>query len=274
MTTPVAPLQFFDRATGAKADRPKFGLLDVATVVSPGDPHWQNGVEYEPPVLPGAEATEIECLDAPATTPRSPAFGIPTADAAAFRVWAGFSCKTVGLTMADVRARALAKLNVSEGPFAEAQIWSEIDGSIMRPETQTVSTGPVPIEQAIGLLERKLYTDYSAVGVLHMPRELAAVADKAGAIRVDGNVIRTKLGTPIVFGNYDGQIGPSAADDGQYWIAATGDLTVLRGSPDINTDEGATAWVDVHTNTVYGIAERPWAVLWDDFAAASLVEVP
>ena len=272
MTTPVAPLQFFDRANGARQVRPKFGLLDVATVVTPGDPHWQNGVEYEPPVLPGADATEIECLDGP-NTAREPEFGIDTAEAAAFRVWAGFSCKTVGLTMADVRARALAKLNVSEGPFAEAQIWSEVSHPIMDDTTPIVSGEPLPIEQAVGLLERALYTGYSSVGVLHLPRELAAPADKAGIIRVDGNVIRTKLGTPIVFGNYDGTEGPEAVAAGQLWIAATGDVTVLRGATEVNTDEGATAWVDVSTNTVYGIAERPWSVLWDDYRAASLVEV-
>ncbi|QPO17097.1 hypothetical protein SEA_LILBEANIE_19 [Gordonia phage Lilbeanie] len=280
----VAARSFFERSE-IRLTPPAFTLLSAASLPTPGGPHWQNGIEYELPVAPGAHETEIECLAAPADPGRSLSedeFGIPFAESAAFRVWAGFSCKTVGLTQQRIRQRADQKLAVSETQFVENRIWAAdatnaAEGPFIMTEDTPVLNGgtKVALDRAVGLLERELYVKYASVGVIHLPRELASVADHLSVVKADGNVMRTALGTPVVFGNYPNlgpAVGGSAAPASGLWAAATGDLVVIRGAVDVDSDR-TQAWVDAKTNTVYGIAERPYSVSWDQFSTAVLVDV-
>lgn len=268
----VAARMFIDRQHRLIA--PKYGLLSVADVPTDTDPHWVNGVEYWPPVVPQVGATEIECLDDPGDfTPREIPEGFPSGEADAFQVHAAARCSTVGISADELRARALASLGAGESAFVERRLWATTTPAIMSADTATVVGTAASLDRAIGELEHWLYTEYASVGVIHLPRRLGAVADRLNLITADGNVLRTKLGTPLVFGDYPGT-GPAgqvpAANTS--WIAATGDVTVWRTPPDVLTDNGS-AWIDARTNTGTAIVTRDYLVTFDEVAGAALVSL-
>lgn len=251
---------------------PKFGLLSVADLPTDTDPHWAAaGLEYWPPVVPAVGATEIECLGEGEFTPREIPEGFPAGVADPFQVHAAARCKAVGISLDELRARALASLGAAEVPFVEDRLWTTTTPAIMSADTETVVATAASIDKAVGQLEAWLYTEYASVGVIHMPRELGAIADHLSIVSADGNVMRTKLGTPVVFGNYPGT-GPAdqVPAAGQTWIAATGDVTVWRTAPEVLTDSGS-AWFDPLTNTGTAIVTRDYMVTFDEVAGAALV---
>lgn len=253
---------------------PKYGLLSVAEIPTDTDPHWVAGVEYWPPVKPFAAATDIECLDVDDEyVPREIPEGFPAGLADAFQVHSGAQCKIVGITLEELRARALASLGAAEGPYVERRLWSDTSPAIMSAGTEVVAGTAKSLALAVGELEGWLYTDYASVGAIHLPRKLAAEAGRLNLVTAEGGTMRTKLGTPVVFGDYPGT-GPTgqAPAAGQLWIAATGDLTVWRTPPEVLTDNDS-AWVDVRTNTGTAIVTRDYMVAFDDLAGAALVEL-
>lgn len=265
----VAQRMFIDRQHRLVA--PKYGLLSAAEIPTDTDRHWVNGVEYWPPVVPAAGRTELECLAPGEFTPRDIDPGFPAGTADAFQVHASAQCKTIGITLDELRSRALTALGAAEGPFVESQVWALTDPAIMSASTDTVAGTASSLALAVGRLEQFLYTDYASVGVIHLPRWLGAEASRLQLVNPDGNVLRTKLGTPVVFGNYPGT-GPAgqAPGAGQVWIAATGDVTVWRTAPEVLTDNGS-AWIDAQTNTGTAIVTRDYLVAFDEVAGAALV---
>lgn len=252
---------------------PKYGLLSVAEIPTDTDAHWiASGVEYWPPVVPNVGATAIECLDDPDDfVARDIPDGFPSGLAEPFQVWAGAQCKVVGITLEEIRARALASLGAGESPFVERRLWAETTPAIMSADTVVVAAAAVSLQRAIGELEAWLYTEYASVGVIHLPRKLGAIADSLNLVSQDGNVLRTKLGTPLVFGDYPGTSKTNAAPAaGQTWIAATGDVTVWRTAPEVLTDQG-NAWIDTSTNIGSAIVTRDYMVAFDEVAGAALV---
>lgn len=253
---------------------PKYGLLSAAEIPTDTDPHWVAGVEYWPPVKPFAAATDIECLDVDDEfVPRDIPEGFPAGVADAFQVHSGAQCKVVGITLAELRARALTALGASEVPFVERRLWSDTTPAIMSTSTEVVAGTATSLALAVGELEGWLYTDYASIGVIHLPRKLAAEAGRLNLVTADGNTMRTKLGTPVVFGDYPGT-GPAdqVPAAGQLWIAATGDVTVWRTPPEVLTDNG-NSWIDTSTNTGTAIVTRDYMVAFDDLAGAALVEL-
>lgn len=249
---------------------PKFGLLSAATLPADADRHWLNGIEYWPPVTPDVGGNEIDCFGDDTPFPaRTIPEGFPAGEATPFEVYAGARCKGIGLD--ELRTRALAALGAGESQFVEQRVWTTTDPAIMSTDTETVVATATSLDKAVGELEAWLYTEYASVGVIHLPRRLGAIADHLSIVSADGNVMRTKLGTPVVFGNYPGT-GP--ADEvpaaGQTWIAATGDVTVWRTSPDVLTDR-ASSWFDHNTNTGTALVTRDYMVTFDELAGAALV---
>ena len=82
----------------------------------------------------------------------------------------------------------------------------------------------------------------------------------------------TRLGTPVSFGNYPGSDPDGdAADPGQAWIVATGQVQARRSEVAVHTANG-DSYFTPETNTVLGLAERTYVLTWDAVTAAVLVD--
>lgn len=250
---------------------PKYNLLSVSEQPVE-DPHWVGGIEYWPPVKPYVAATELECLeDWSGFEPRDIPAGFPAGIGDAFQVHSGVQCRALGISEDELRARAITALGSGDVPFVEDRLWATANPAIMSDTTETVVGTATPLALAIGRLEAWLNVEYASLGVLHLPRWLAARAGELNLWWADGQTARTKLGTPIVFGNYPGT-GPADESPaaGQVWIAATGDVTTYRTPLEALTDEGS-AWFEPGTNIGTAIVTRDYLVTFDDLAGAALV---
>lgn len=270
----VTERMFIDRQHHITA--PRYGLLSVAETPTSVDQHWPNGIEYWTPAPPTVGETAIVCLgDDEEFDARIIPEGFPSGDGDAFQVYAAARCKSIGISEDELRARALASLTAGEQPHVESRLWRGAAPSIMSADTEVVGSTAVRLDGAIGRLEAWLYRNYASAGVIHLPRELAAVADHLSIVSADGVTMRTKLGTPVVFGNYPGT-GPGASAAapaaGSVWIAATGDVTVFRTPNEVLTDNGS-AWFDSSTNTMTAIVVRDYLVTFDEVAGAQLVDL-
>ncbi|QDH93176.1 hypothetical protein SEA_VERITY_22 [Gordonia phage Verity] len=254
---------------------PKYGLFSVVEQPGDTDRRWLNGIEYWPPVVPHVEATAIECFGEGTTAgpfePRDVPEGFPSGDGTPFQVWSGIQCRGMGED--ELHARAMTSLQAGEQPFVENGIWSTANPAIMSGDTDVVSSVGLRLDRAIGKLEKWIYPNYASTGVLHLPRELAALADHLSIVSADGATMRTKLGTPVVFGNYPGT-GPAgqAATDDAVWIAITGDVSMWRTPMEMLTQNGQ-AWFDYSTNIGTATAQRDYLVVFDEVAGAALVDL-
>lgn len=261
--------------TTPRLQAPKYGLLSAATLTE-GEQRWlAGGVEYFLPVDPTTVAgTDVECYaegtDLGRTIPR----GLPAGIGDPFEVYAGASCDLVGTSETELRQRAIDTLQAGEQQYVERHLWSDLSPAIMTADTDTVVGTAASLALAMGELESWLYTTYASAGVIHLPRRLGVLADSLDVVRADGNVLRTKLGTPVVFGDYP-NTGPAgtAPAAGSVWIAATGDVLVRRSSLDVLTDN-AQSWYDPTTNNATAIVVRDYLVTFDEVAGAALVDLP
>ena len=270
---PISPRLFIE--TPRRLVPPKYGLLSAATIVPGEDRHFLlDGVEYWLPVDPKAVGgTELdEWCSGEDFAERTIEGGLPAGTGKPFQVYATSRCKLVGTTRDELRQRAIDTLQSGVSQFVERRLWQDGDPAIM-PDAVEVTSAAVSLSQAVGLLEAFLYAEYASVGVIHLPRWLGAEADRLDVIRPEGNVMRTALGTPVVFGDYPGT-GPGAVtpDAGEVWIAATGDVQVWRTSPDVLTDR-SQSWFDPTTNVATSIVTSDYLVTFDETAAAALVQL-
>lgn len=190
-----------------------------------------------------------------------------------FIVMAGVSCGSLGTLDVDDRARAegslaAAEQRIVERTFERGAIVPALVGA------GTVTPGGVTglkAKRAIGVLEDYLRKNYGGVGVLHASPLLAEYL----APTKDGNVMRTKLGTPIAFGA--GYTGPNpgtgvAAPANNVWLYATGAVVVRRSAVQVPASGAET--LDRATNQTLMIAERGVMVAIDCVPpAAALVDL-
>lgn len=257
----------------------RFGLLSAGDLVIGQDPHLRNGIEWQPKPCGPAKLDPSECGD-PAN--RTVDDGVPTLTAGPITLYNGFTCRSVGLTEAEMLTRAQDALAAGESAALESTLWTEgtapgqawfaqplrlmIDGT-----TEVISGTPVPLVKGIGLLEAHLDTEYSGVGVIHAPRKVASYAAERSQIDTDAGRKVTTLGTRWSFGNYpltgpDGT--PAAADTA--WLVATGAVSIRR--TDVTPRPGnLAAALNKATNEVYFTAERTYVVSWECVTAAVLV---
>lgn len=190
-----------------------------------------------------------------------------------FTVIAGVTCGSLGTLGVDDETRATAALasaeqRLVEGVFEAGNIAPRLaaGGAVQTP----AGTGAIKIKRAIGALEQYIRDQYNGVGVLHMPPLLAEYAEPTR----DGNVLRTRLGTPIAFGaGYTG-IAPAgtAPAANQAWIYATGAVMVRRSG--VMVPARGIETLDKATNQTLMIAERQVMVAIDCLpVAAALVDL-
>lgn len=213
-----------------------FGLYSAATVLDPDDAHVQSGVEWESSVCGLAGAFPINCPMPEGFTP--PLTGLSTVEALPFGVTAGYECKPVGTTLERMRELARARLRLTEQHAVERTFWTGdmfTLASVTSPhlaaggDVDVLAEAPVKASLAIGLLEEALGNMTGAIGVIHAPR--VAFGALKGMVSEARGVMRTELGTKVVFGTGYPGTGPAgeARTNASTWVFATGPVQVVRG---------------------------------------------
>lgn len=240
-------------------------LLDVATPVN-GRIQWLN---------PTGLYTSLNCIGVGTSTdicsPGSKSFQSPSViDGFQFSVYTGFQCKSVGLDWDEVSAAVSRVSDARESIAVEAQFMAS---DAFQGATDLTPAGGATPEQGLALLEADMAAKYG-VGVIHMPRAVAAILLFAGkgALVLDGNKLVTALGTPVAAGGgYDlDNTGPGGdtPDAGDYWMWATG-LVQLAASP--WTVPGPQ--INKSTNDMTVLAERSYIGSVDCYASAMKVTI-
>ncbi len=267
-----------------------YGLLSVAELADDtADPHWRNGVEYQPVYCGTALNTAAVCVTGGLDKPALPG-GRPIRAADPFAVYAWLNCAPVGYTPQEWQALTVQALTNNETAAVEAAFWTgAVSGGTLYPHlaanaavtegasgaTQVVTlqtaaqilvtgTGTVDIVEGIGLLEGAIGACYGGVPVLHVPRAAVAAMAAWGLVIRDGPRLRTPTGALVAAGiGYPGT-SPSgqAPAPGTAWLYATGAVKYWRG-PVETTGVNPAEWLGRARNEQVLIAERTYVIGWD-----------
>src|SRR3546814_5279082 len=124
---------------------------------------------------------------------------------------------------------------------------------------------------AIAEAEAYIATNYGSLGVIHMCRQIAALALAEEALEVRGTRLFTRLGTPVVAGAGYPCTHPDSVTAGS-WIVATPALMLYRSEIFTATNRPGDL-LDRGQNNLFGIAERRYLVGWDECPAPLAIEV-
>lgn len=241
----------------------RFGLFSVVPEAPPDDPHlgaiglysWESdwcseavGVTGSPCVQDNPAAIAID------STVCNVSQFVP------FWVYA-YSQSGAGAYLSDeLQAQARDRLVNGSQFGVEQQMWAQLDAAV----TQVAVTGAVA---GLAYVEQRLAQDYKGLGVVHMGRYAGIVLGQMGLLTPDGQVLRTKLGTPVVVGGGYQQVGgalPTTVD-----VFGSGPLVLVGGAPTI-----IPAVIDPLINNVHALAFKPYVVGWDCLAVGVTITLP
>ncbi|MGY4103422.1 hypothetical protein ACW2Q0_28245 [Nocardia sp. R16R-3T] len=259
----------------------RFGLQSAADMLADYAPHMRLGVAWEPPPCGPAHVDPAKCGDAPTDRDANLVDGIGLDTADPITVYAGFTCRSVGLTEQDIEARATAAL-ATEWVAVEQAVWADTYLRLMRDEatpgaddpvnTPVLAEDPVNITRAVGLLEAFLGANYGGIGVIHAPREVAAHAATAQLVTESAGRLLTPLGNRYAFGSGYPNTGPdgTAAAAGTAWLVVTGAVNYRRSVVTSRRSTSPREYFDPADNSVRLVAERTYLVSWDDCVRAAV----
>lgn len=262
--------------------RPKFGLLDVATILPPSaDPHWMNGgtVRGYSTDLPYGWAG---CLGggqgSGAVKDKGSGLDFPTFGP--FTVVLPVTCSAFSSRPDDeFRTRALAAFEAKEGWAVERQLvegaWQELNPFLANSNADVLASGAaVSAVEGLALLENAIGATAEG-GVIHADQATATAWAQWSLLIRDSNVLRTMLGTPVaVGGGYIGAQpeGEAAAGADQGWAFASGQIVIRRDADEVIPGTLGEA-LDRSTNEVTEYAERHYLMSWDvELQAAVLID--
>lgn len=258
-----------------------FGLLSAAQVIDDQDPHWRNGIAWEPTCSDPARATIGPC-DVVDDGVGGEVLGDPQSkraqrgtdgesQGAAVTLFASHLCSTGGRTSEDDRTRAGTLLTNGEGRALEAVMFTgETEAGFLPPDetilgnavVSSVLLAPVvSIASAVALAEAAVVSQTGGVGVLYMGHALATLAAGAQVVVRNGARLETVLGTPVVALANENVHDWAPANPGTYeglWVYGTGPLVVYRQATPQVYDA-----IDQTVNDRHVIAERTYAFGWD-----------
>lgn len=254
------------------------GLLTSLTPVHLPDPHWQAGFQWESDCSVEASSTLPPCPDP--VVEKSVDGGLLFCSASPFSVYGSYKCSTGGRPVSESIEIASNRLKRNKERGVERIFWTGISqAGPVNPSLQggNDTCGIVPIDLtpamsnpltaigAIGALESSLSECIpGGVGVLHMNYGvLASLASNFLAEKIDGRYY-TPSGQLIIAGaGYPGT-GPGnvAADPGESWIFATGNVAVYY-SDIFMTPTKVDQAVDRSLNNVTFYAEQTFSVIWE-----------
>jgi hypothetical protein len=255
----------------------------VSDILTPSDPHWQTGVQWEQE--PGCTQASVyacpTCAENNGNTAqaKTPTSGIPTVLALPFTVYRGFKCSPIG-TWNEGMDRAKRGLENGEERAVENEIalgTHSVSNALVRATTTDITPTPgtaVSLVQGIALLEQYMATNSHGQGVIMMTRRDVTLANaNSPLIRPDGSVLRTTLDTPVAaLGGFNGRTGPNgvAAVGSNAWIFVTG-RPIIRRSEIFMTPVDREDALSRLNNDFVVLAERTYSVNWDCITAGVLV---
>lgn len=253
-----------------------FGLFSVVTPRPVGNSRWENGVVWEPLTCNAASG-----IGEPDCDPLVPTVGLPkgfaepggTDTAEAFTIYGSYDCSPMGHTLEYAQQRATEHLLAREEARVEQALWTgDLDND---PNFQAVVTsldGAMQPRLAIAELEQYIAQSYGSLGVIHMPRFLAAVLLAEETLEVRGTRLYTRLGTPVVAGAGYPLTHPDGVTPGEHWIVATPALMLYRSEIFTPTNRPGDL-LDRGQNNLLGVAERRYLVGWDECPVMFAVQV-
>lgn len=189
------------------------------------------------------------------------------------------SCNAVG-SIDQAIARASRSLELGEGRVLE----DAFESLLLADAVDITPTAGTAIDMVDGLAELEQYAAkmYGGIATFHMPRAAATrLASRASVLRV-GAGLETVLGGKIAAGGgYDGtgilEDGTATPGDGEQWLYATGTVLAWKGKMIeqgpvmVDNQPGVALGNRSYSNEYRALAERPWVVGYECFAAAVLV---
>lgn len=257
--------------------RPRYGLMDVATVLPPSvDPHWMNGgtVRGYPQGLPfgwpGCSGGSSGDVKADGEGNDLPTFGPVT-------IILPVTCTAFDVRPGDdFRARALAVFEAREGWAVERELsqgeWQPLNPFLANADVVVLDATGVSPTEGLALLERAI-GDTAQAGVIHAdPATVTSWAAQYLVVK-DGPILRTVIGTPVaVGGGYTGATpdGEAAAGATEGWAFASGTVVIRRDADEIIPGTFTESF-DRHTNEVTAYAERTYLITWDRSVQAAVL---
>jgi len=226
----------------------RYGLFSVAQPRTTeltelgADPHWRNGITWVSQSCGPVGATQEFCIDE-VDPELDPDARCDIAEFEPFTVYAYDDDSIPGFTLAEHEAHAVQRLLHAEQHAVERVFWERMDTASDACTDASNSPGYV----GLGVAEQELADLYRGMGVLHMNRATATVL--CDNLYSDGQIMRTKLGTPVVVGG--GYEVPGV-------IFGTGPVVIYRG--EVDTRQFA---ISKPNNKVSYIAQRDYVVGWD-----------
>lgn len=254
----------------------RYGLLTVATPVTPADGHWEGGITWDNELCTEVHSTSLQCP--PVADPKIAERDFEACCADPFVLYGSYDCPPVGRKATDAFRIATERLRVHESRELERVFWTGVtdSGETVNPSlafgNNTCGTEPVDLTVAnpglnvlggLAVLESALVDCAPGGGVIHVNYGVAPFLAHHNLIYRDGDTWYTVTGQRLAFGaGYPGS-GPEnvAAAAGTTWMFATGPIGIWR-SDIFLTPERLDQAVDRDINDVTVFAERVWAVGW------------
>lgn len=158
-----------------------------------------------------------------------------------FGAYGGFTCKLVGTSPEEMESQVRTAFERGESTaveraFMETRFRAAAGDNAGRwdaPVDITPAGGAVKPGVGVAMLEGYYASVYSGAPTIHMPRTIASLLLGVDGVSMDGQTIRTKLGSKIAAGGgYDyPNTGPAGTEPaaGEKWIYATGGVYLGRG---------------------------------------------
>lgn len=296
----------------------QYGLFSVARIQDSPPRHELNGVEYEPvcntqtdewplnctpyrgsengPGVHNFGARDLDPMPYPKGRDEGPRWtygrklfshskGVTRA--LPFGVYAGEDCflgnHDEQQALADLRER----FTLGEERTVERVIYDGLMGVVpalrYRPRILTAEPNPedkpIPLVDGIGLLEHWLACDTGALGVIHVPRFMAAALAGGHELRNRGPRAITTMGHSYVFGaGYTGDApfddeGPAEEHPDKVWLYASRPVTVRR-SKLLQPADYEHGGFSKARNEASLLMERIYVVDWPCEVAAVQVDFP
>lgn len=265
---------------------PRYGLIAAAPVVDETG-RWETGFEFEPGRCGAGGRIRMGCgFEDEDMTPDS---ARSVLDGEPFLIYASDRCSPK--QRRDYAAMARAQLEAVRSFELAEELWTGSLGLPQRrltsPASDLLTSGAATPVEALACLEQGLGSCYKGRrGMIHVTPQLLTHLMAESAVRVEGGLVLTALGTIVVAdAGYDGS-GPADTEDGAptpaastQWAYATGMIQVMLGrvevTPDVSTDEGMSFALNRANNTVTVYANQPAAWKWDECChLAAEVDLP
>jgi len=238
----------------------------VTTYVWTGTPAASAGA---PPTINTATVSTTKNFN------QSPSF----VDGFRFAVYTGVICKAVGFDIPDAESQlervfsnkesvAVARAILQNRFVASATHWAA-------PTDITPAGGAVDPSVGLALLEGHAGNYYGGYPLVHAGRTIGSLLTRNGQASLDGNLLRSALGTPIAADS--GYEYPNSSPTGtapaagEQWIYASGQVTLASG-PAFQTWD-LDRFESGDSNRVKILRERAYVASVDCYAAAIKVKV-